>query len=527
MTWFSRFKGKSEPAIPTAPRIRRDIKPRKGHIFDLKESEIFEVTQHHVEYTYSGTTLKGLAKFDNTRDYGITEDLEKELLKLEVKQLLEDIVDEKPYLFSSEGLLSSTDSNTFEDVSNVVDQILCNLDIIKHDNARISLEHFTGDKENIIADFKRSKQKLISRYKQDRTHVVGCEPKIIEPPERNEKVYFALVDYITGSVGRLIIRTATSGYWMKQTLSILAQWRTKLKVLSHHPSHYALRSLDDGDQFVQQMKTGFELKQAFFLKIRLAPDAEHKDVDTLETETDVSTRYYSEKTLFRQNLIWLFKYAARTLLNSDISSAPAGCFETCTLVYKIGLDGIPTVISNDREGEISVSSDSVRVNCSYGALDLLIRNAKALTSEEPTPSNTTRDIRSIINWEWSPGEGREGTRSAKIETSSMDQLISLVIPLGLTSPHTSGTIDNLISLAGSGTEEEDLIVQFEPPPKGFQALFTISTAEWELKQRTLARGRYHDPEIRPVSGFPMKFGLRGEKDRTDLISTMLMRNSWY
>jgi hypothetical protein len=196
-----------------------------------------------------------------------------------------------------------------------MDQILTNFQIIKHDNARISLEHFSGDKETVIKDFKSSKQRLISRYKRDRTHVLGCEPKMIEPPERNEKVYFALVDYITSSVGKILVRTASSSYWMKQNLSILAQWRTKLKLLSHNPSHYALRSLDDGDQLVQQMNTGFELKQAFFLKIRLAPDAsEHKDVDTLDTETDVSARYYSEKTLFRQSIIWLFEYAGRTLL---------------------------------------------------------------------------------------------------------------------------------------------------------------------------------------------------------------------
>jgi hypothetical protein len=292
---------------------------------------------------------------------------------------------------------------------------------------------------------------------------------------------------------------------MRQTLSVLAQWRTKLKVLSHNPAHFALRSLDDGDQLVQHLNQGFELKQAFFLKIRLAPDAtEHKDIDTLDTETDVTARYYNEKTFFRQRLIWLFKYAARPLLNSDNSNALAGCFEACTLVYKTGLDSIPTVISNDREGEISASSEAVRVNCSYAALDLLIRNARAVPLEPPATrdsQNLVRDIKARIHWEWSNGNSGE----------SINHLISVTIPLGLTSTYTSGTMDSLISLAGSGTEEDDPIVQFESPPKGFQALFTISTAEWMLKQASLMLGRYHDPEICPVSGSPMRFGVRGEQ----------------
>jgi hypothetical protein len=164
------------------------------------------------------------------------------------------------------------------------------------------------------------------------------------------------------------------------------------------------------------------------------------------------------------------------------------------------------------------------VNCSYTALELVVKNVKALTSHQV--HNTTlplapKDIKAIINWEWSDGESPEKIEKARIETCNMDHLISVAIPLGLTGAYVSGTMDNLICLAGSGTEEDDPIIQFEPPPRGFQALFTLSTAEWALKQRALARGRYHDPEIRPVSRFPMRFGMRGESSWTTLTAKML------
>lgn len=465
-----------------------------------------------MEYTHSGTTLKGLAKYDDSQDYGISEDVEKDLLRTEVKQLVQKVTDDSPFLFSSDGLLKSTDSATFDDISNVIDQILSSLDIIKHDNARISLEHCADGKEDVVADFRQSKQKLISRFKQDSTHVSGCEPKIIEPPERNQALYFALVDYITACVGRLIVRIASSDYWMNQTMSVLAQWRMKMKILSNNPSHYAQTSLDNGMELVQSLNASFENNKLFFLKIRLSGD-EDKDIDTLESETEVSTRYHQEKTFFRREIMWLVKDAARSLLNSKISSSSAGCFEACTLVYRTGLDGIPTVLSNTRDGEVSASSDSVRVNTSYTALELLHRNTKVISSDVLTTSNSSaavEDVRTKIWCEWSDGESGEQHHYKRIETSNMDHVISVTVPLALTTIYVASAMDTLISIAGSGTEEDDPIIQFEPPPRGFQASMTISTSEWIVKQQTLTRGRYHDPEIRPVSSCPMKRGVRGE-----------------
>lgn len=485
--------------------------PREGHVFEIDQDAVFGATQHHVEYSHLGRTLKGLAKFDDCTDYGISEIAERSLLQTEVERLVRVVKDDEPLMFPSEDLFpAGTNADAFEDLSNLADQLQCNAQIIRHDSARLSLEYMSDDLEDIVRIFRSSRRIIINRFKQDKTNIEGASPKTLIPPDRNQRLYFALVDLITATVGRLLVRTAEGPYWHQETLSVLARWATKLKVLSYDPKGCADVCLGSGTRTIEDLNVKFEEKEGYFLKIRVNQDKEQsmKSFDALDADTDVSSRYFTEKTHFRRSLHDLMQTVVDGLLNSPDSKMPANCFETCVMVYRTGLDGTPTTLSGDRSGQISASPDPFNIKCTYTALELARRNLQTIPS---TPGETSTKI----TWEW---DDQHGPKARKIETTSMENLISLIAPLALSSTYASINLDFLVTLALSLNDQERPVRQFCPPPRAFRALFTVSTADWKRRERNMSGVKYRDQDILPLSKTPMRLGVRGRKSSLSIPS---------
>jgi hypothetical protein len=499
--------------------LRRHVIPRQGHKIELDEDDILKATLHHETYTYNGTTLKGLGKYDDSRDYGISEVEEKKLVKVEVQRIINTITNDGPFLFSSNGVLSSTEKKSFEDVSNVIDQILCNFQIIKHDNARLLLEHCPSEMERGIKDFTRSRAQLYARYMQNQDQVEGYQPKTLQLPENNRLLYFQLVDYILGTMGRLLLRSAKGKFWESHIVSTLAMWATKLKNLSYDPALYASQSLSNGEDIISQTIAGVASKQAFILRIRTNSDGnEHKEFDALETEFNVKAQYYFEKMSFRYGMEGCLESTALSLLNSENVSSHASCFQACSLVYRAGLEGQPTLLSSDRDGDVSASSDPTNLNCSYSAMELLLKNVTALVSLQNCTTQGTDlssredgplDTRTSLEWEWSDGDPKRHTPNKTWKTAQMDHVVSLVVCNGLTTTYIASAIDRLIHIASNAAKEEDPIIQFESPPNEFQALFKITTAEY-LRKSKLLDGLYFDADVKGVADSPMRRRVRGE-----------------
>ncbi|EXJ91829.1 hypothetical protein A1O3_00379 [Capronia epimyces CBS 606.96] len=88
-------------------------------------------------------------------------------------------------------------------------------------------------------------------------------------------------------------------------------------------------------------------------------------------------------------------------------------------------------------------------------------------------------------------------------TSALDHVISFVVPFSLGITYATDSLDSLVSLAGSGTSDEDLVRQFSPPSKGVRALVSLSTAKWRDRE-----SKIHDDEIQHLPDSPIRFGVR-------------------
>jgi hypothetical protein len=173
------------------------------------------------------------------------------------------------------------------------------------------------------------------------------------------------------------------------------------------------------------------------------------------------------------------------------------------------LEGVPTSINSDRYGNMGTSSESLHINCIYGALLLLLENMETLQRDSEIP----RDIAAHgssggarAQWEWS--EGATHKKGSNLRLSRMDDVISVTIAQCLGTTYSAMCLESLIQTASTGTTDEDPVMLFRPPPKAFQAMFTFQTEEFTIRRK--AFDQHHDPEVRPLSESPLKGGVRGK-----------------
>lgn len=491
-------------------RIKQNQRSRLGHIIRLNREAILKATMHHQRYAFNGTTLKGLGKFDDSCDYGISEAGDQAMIEIEVDRLIEAATTEAPFLFSSENLLSEDEgSYSFIDVHNVIDQIICNWEVIKHDNAGLMLRHCPSEMDKSHPDFISSRARIKARYMQNADDVEGCQPVTLEPPERNSKLYFALVDYITGNIARMLVREAVSRYWEDTTVSTLAQWSAKLKNLSYDPIHYAELCLSNGEDTMQQVLASNEFKSAYILKLRIGGDENtKKEVDSFGDDFDTKSSYYFQKRTFRFFLGYIFMNAARSLSQAHGTITRPSCFESCTLVYRTAFDEQPTMLSNDRDGDIAASSDPAIVSFCYAAMGLLLKNVGAMSSSTE-PVQSAKET-AIAEWHWSDGNSEKALKNKVLKVTTMDQIISFMVPLGLTTTAVANVVDDMVHFASVNVEEEDEIALFELPPRKFEAMFKIATSDF-LERQTQQEGNHIDVDTQPVSNSPMRHGVRGKR----------------
>jgi hypothetical protein len=512
---------------------KRGTLSRDDHVFTFKESDIMTRATEHENYNQGGISLTGLPKFDDLKNYGISSNTEKHLWLLEIRRLSADAASEDAMIFNSNGILDRTDLATFENLSNLADQITCNFAVIIQDNTLHILEHcrWIATLSAAVRNFKSARTRLTTRFEQDEAKVRARRPKLLESPEANRKVYFALVDYITSHVARLVVRSATSDYWNHHSLAILAKWSAKLKILSYNPAQCASLSLDAAEDLLVRMGESEAKENLKLLKVRatdVGPESKDDlDIDS-QAEADITGYYFQDHYGLQVPLASIFNYAALALYGSEKTGNPPNCFEVCTLVYETGLERTLTVISNDRRGDVAATSDTTHVTCSYTAFQNLMKNVEHLKSKHLPPRDDTREQTSI-SWQWAEGLQGSVSQPQKFRTSRFDDIVSIMVPLALTDPYTGIELGNMLDFATSNSEEEDPVIQFER--KHFTAKFVVTTAAWGDKQHKLkfaSAAHRPDQEVLPVSRSPLSRAIRGKGPCCPLeMEVSLTTTSWH
>jgi hypothetical protein len=506
--WYRYANG----SIAKVPPRRHDILSRDGYDFTdkLKEDLIFASTQHHVTFEFNGNTLEGLAKYNDATLYGITAEKEKDLVRKEIGRLVTAATTNDAFLFHSDLQFDPSPETAFQELSDLADQIKCAMGIIRLDNASISIQHCTNELQDTLHNFRHARSRLIGRF-EPTNRVRGSGPKMLSPNSRNTALYHALVDYMTASVARTLVRTAVSDYWNKHTLSCLASCTVKIKVLGYDLEKSAEKSISNAEHALQEMNELHDSKESYLVKIRPAPYEEVKEVDTLDTETDTSRRYHDEKTIFNKRVWGLMRQILYSLLRSESQTTAPDCFQAHTTVYKAGLDSSQKILSIGRLGEIDSSAEPLVLRNSFTSMELMIRNAQKIEGNRgnvPKNAANAQPSGTTIECEWVNANAQKPPWKATLQNCVIDEILSIIVPLSLSAPSSSISLAMMLSMASNSTDEEDPILQFERPPEAFTCFMTLTTGKWKDKEhRTLRR---KDREVISLAGKGMRYSIRGE-----------------
>lgn len=510
-------KKKRSSATPKQARPRHpNTIPRDGFKLELElsEDDVFAAANLHEHFVHCQIVLSDLPKFDDPTNYGLSADKEKDLLKLEIRRLIKDAKSDAPLLFNSDNILGPTKPEAFRTISDVADQIACNLNIICHDNQLILFENirFNSHVELAAGLFKKTRQSLRKRF-QPNDKVKPMEPVHIKPEANNTKVYFALVDYITSTIIRVLLRIATSKSWRNSTLAILSRWSVKLKALSFDPAKYALQALADGEGIVEQLNASEDVEQTRVLRIYT-----HKDGDDTE---DVAFGLHEDSDATQ--LYYMFCASSRSYLHSIVASTivslqsnksfltEPSTFEVCSLVYETGHSRSLTLLAGERDGDVCATSDKEYVHYSYPAMKLLFNNMGALKEKQQPPNQLppNTEEQAVIKWQWLEGRKEQKPIERSFKTSEADDMVSMLPLLSLSYPYATQQMIDFITLITVYSGEEDPVLQFGQ--KHFKAKFVITTADYKRRQQQVSalNRSYTDPEVAPVSGNTLSKRIRG------------------
>lgn len=510
----SQSTGRRKKRASTGPN-----QPRPQHLntisrdefkLELSEDDVFAAANLHELFSHGEVVITDLPKFDDPTNYGLSADKEKDLLKLEIRRLIKDVKSDAPLLFNSGNILNSTKLEIFRTISDIADQIACNLSIISHDNQLILFENSRLNAQVGMAAkmFREARQSLRKRF-QPNNKVKSMVPVHIKPEADNTKVYFALVDYLTSTVGRVLLHAATSKTWRNSILAILGRWSVKLKALNFDPAKYALQALADGEGIVEQLNASEDIEKTRVLKIYTHNNDEDNVEDAafgLHDNSDATQLYYIFCGSSRSSLHSILFSATISLYSDKSFLTEPSTFEVCSLVYETGHSRSLALLAGDRSGDVCATSDKEYVHYSYIAMKLLFDNLEALKKKQRPPIT---EGQAVINWQWLEKRKEQMLIEETFKTSEADDIVSMLPLLSLSYPYATQKMIEFITFITVIAEEEDPVLQFEQ--KHFEAKFVITTADYIGRQQRVNVHHllYKDPEVEPVSGNILCERIRG------------------
>lgn len=287
--------------------IMDKLEPKRSKPFP----EFDSLDAYHVDFT----TAKGLRSDEATRLVKVVKD------------------PTKPVLLGDSGFLTSLagDDDGYQQLSKISKNISTALSLCLLDNECINVRSCTR-----IANRERL-QKLVMQ-----AHVAANMAEFYQ----NEllKATFALINYISAILARLVSQTASGPFWVTNVIAILAARVAKMKYLLVNLGESANTAAEKGEDALEESQTsgGFsttledeeeECEEA----LRII-DANTKDGLTSEEEAAVGS-YCVSQNKYRSGINAAMKYILLSLRLMNRSGLPPTTYEMCVVVYEIGFEG--------------------------------------------------------------------------------------------------------------------------------------------------------------------------------------------
>ncbi|KAK4158467.1 hypothetical protein C8A00DRAFT_10802 [Chaetomidium leptoderma] len=490
--------GTSEPALSTLPKRGQPLE------FPIAFEAAFQCKLERRE-----RNGRAVLDFDGLEAYNVSSKVEHELRLDEARRLLAVARDPTtPVCLGSSGVLEAMkgDEAGYQALSRMSATISTALNLCLLDNECLNLEFCPQ-----IASRDRL-QKMIRRA-QVAANRRGLKDTKLDMAHM--KAVFALVDYISAVIARLVSQTASGDFWITNVMSVLAARIAKIKFLLVDITACAAVAADTGEETLEAFpgdghrSTEAEEEEECEEALRLI-DANTKEGLTSEEDAAVGS-YCISQNKYRSGINAALKYILLSLRLLNRSGLLPTTYEMCVVVYEIGYEGFKTVLFQDRDLEYSASSDRDVLNTAQPAFIMLDQVLKELDKRPPPPAEGGKEhhpslqaqgcddaTATYVEWAY---KGRDASQTTPagggvdyIELSklrnvplfSMADITAAMVPLIATSPILLSGFTNfrtVIALAGS---VKDVVTPFEEGQFGaFCRLYTSSFKQEAEKRQVL------------------------------------------
>ncbi|KAK5655531.1 hypothetical protein OQA88_5462 [Cercophora sp. LCS_1] len=481
--------------------------PKRGEIIDCSEES---VTNKLEPQERNG---RRFPDFDGLKTYNVDDNITKELRQAEATRLLKVAKDPtQPILLGRNQYLESMkgDKDGYQALSRMSTAISTALNLCLLDNECISVE-FCGRLASRDRLRKLIRQAHIAADMSTSENDPGA-PKC-DPADEEERLMatFALTDYISAIIARLISQTASGDFWITNLISVLSARVAKIKFLLVDLTTGAAIAASAGEDTLEAFPdTGNsapteEEEEEECEEAQRVIDANTKEGLTSEEDAAVGT-YCINQNKYRAGINAAMKYILFSLRFLNRSGLPPTTFEISIVLYEIGFENFKTVLFQDRDLEYSASSDRDVLNTAQPALFILDQTLKELYKRQPRQMQSGNEKQEADNLgtfvEWAYQERDEvhsETPAAGIDyvelprsrrtmrLDSMAHIATAMVPLIATSPILLAgftAFRNVMALSGT---VRDVVRPFQEGQFGAFCRLYTSEFDREVEERGILR----------------------------------------
>jgi hypothetical protein len=461
-----------------------------GYSFGLSEDTVFKEATIHQKFDFlEKYSLSGLPRFDDLASYNVTKENHDRLLKLEIKRVVDTATSKDAYTVDSKTEFKHTNAAFFEELSLLAQRISTDSSVTSLDNCTMIMSNRPKAElvEAVLMTMKEPYALLRGVHITDEKY--GTEKPITGCSARSRELSFALIDYLTGCIAHLLVRTVVSTQWNNQHVALLAQLAVKLKVLSSDSKRYALQAIKCAEDTIESYEDSNEPRATVVLQTHVeGKGIEEKHLQVHE-DIDLARLYFTGNLLNRRFIHDIFQPTIVGLHHSLISRRGFEDFHHHTVAYDTGFDPRSlVVVSEDRNGFVSTTSATAYSQICCRALTLLKANVESVKQAQTPPSSSvsTDGESCIITLEWTERQSTTtqlpASTGTKFSTFKLDDIISIMVPLLLTTPLVASKIEEFVqfALGPASSQTNEMVRCFEN--YSFEASCSVQTSTNAVSQ---------------------------------------------
>ncbi|KAF6817576.1 hypothetical protein CSOJ01_02286 [Colletotrichum sojae] len=335
-------------------------------------------------------------------------------------------------------------------------------------------------------------------------------------------LYCALIDYVTAVAARYTCYTNPSEYWHTSALAGLAKCAAKLKFLIIDPKRFVHQSLDEGEMVLAMDEAresiGFneqaELDAVAFEPREYSKQSPHiTNIESLLNADEWSvTGYFVEILLPSEWSMDTIRVIFSDLKGSAVSGYSVDAFDLCSIVFKTGWNDVPTLLFQDRNGEIMEQTARSHLRTLYEIYRTMRQVARTIAANQAKkPRETARAeteevgvttgahlVLIMQDWERQSSSDIGVTEltdeAARLNLHTLEDVVSVMIPLLCTQIGALMTMSWASGCAAGLSSMSNSIDLSLLPVVKFSAFASLRTRMYEQVQTTI-----QDVDFRPVS----------------------------